>query len=105
MAGIQLNKCLSIFVGPTLITAFVHNFDDQRQWRNIFIIFAILSLTVNLITKIKGKLIYYQANILFCLVATDQPAEFTNKRKMTMEEEERGNYARKSCPHFSIGEE
>uniref|UniRef100_A0A914LWQ4 Major facilitator superfamily (MFS) profile domain-containing protein n=1 Tax=Meloidogyne incognita TaxID=6306 RepID=A0A914LWQ4_MELIC len=62
MAGIQLNKCLAFFISPALITIFVDQIKNKKEWNYIFVLFFVLS---------------FLANILFCLVATDKPQKFT----------------------------
>ncbi|CAK5031559.1 unnamed protein product [Meloidogyne enterolobii] len=62
MAGIQLNKCLAFFISPALITIFVDQIKNKKEWNYIFVLFSVLS---------------FLANILFCIVATDKPQKFT----------------------------
>uniref|UniRef100_A0A914QZB0 Major facilitator superfamily (MFS) profile domain-containing protein n=1 Tax=Panagrolaimus davidi TaxID=227884 RepID=A0A914QZB0_9BILA len=62
IANTQFIKCISLFTGPILVSIFVHDESDKGQWMTIFYIFGICS---------------FLANIVFCFMATDQPAAFT----------------------------
>ncbi|KAI1717195.1 major facilitator superfamily domain-containing protein [Ditylenchus destructor] len=62
IANIQFVKCLTLFIGPALMSIFVTDETVQSQWTKIFLILAVA---------------LFIANILFCVEATDKPAEFT----------------------------
>ncbi|KAH7696514.1 Major Facilitator Superfamily protein [Aphelenchoides avenae] len=70
IANIQFVKCLTLFVGPTLMAIFVHDETSNEQWRNIFILLAVTLII---------------SNFLFCRVATDEPAAFTKITRQTTE--------------------
>ncbi|CAD5226836.1 unnamed protein product [Bursaphelenchus xylophilus] len=57
-----------IIARPVLMNIFVHDIHDQSQWRLIFLLLS-------------GSL--FIANILFAIVATDEPAEFTKTDSAT----------------------
>uniref|UniRef100_A0A1I8AYP6 MFS domain-containing protein n=1 Tax=Meloidogyne hapla TaxID=6305 RepID=A0A1I8AYP6_MELHA len=84
MAGIQLNKCLAFFISPALINIFVKQIKNKKEWNNIFILFFILT---------------FLANILFCIMATDKPQEFTQ----TNEERNKINNCNNRKCYFCIG--
>jgi len=62
IAFTQFIKCLVFFVAPAMVAIFVTDESDAGQWHIIFYIIA------------SGLII---ANVVFCIYATDQPAEFT----------------------------
>lgn len=47
VANIQFVKCISLFIGPMLMTAFVRDETKQEQWRKIFLIFALVLISVS----------------------------------------------------------
>uniref|UniRef100_F1L849 Transporter n=1 Tax=Ascaris suum TaxID=6253 RepID=F1L849_ASCSU len=65
LSQIQFIKCLSLFVEPALVAVFIRN-NTLTEWRTVFIIHAV--------TLIIG-------NIIFCIVATDKPASFTQNEE------------------------
>uniref|UniRef100_A0A183BUK4 MFS domain-containing protein n=1 Tax=Globodera pallida TaxID=36090 RepID=A0A183BUK4_GLOPA len=80
VANIQFVKSLTLFVGPALMWLFVDDETDRDQWRNVFMLLAAMLIL---------------ANVLFAMVATDQPASFTQihaagaKSKLANGEEEK----------------
>lgn len=62
IASMQFTKALTMIIGPILVATFVKETENQKEWRVIFIGCAVMLIL---------------ANITFCLVATDEPADFT----------------------------
>uniref|UniRef100_A0A7E4V879 MFS domain-containing protein n=1 Tax=Panagrellus redivivus TaxID=6233 RepID=A0A7E4V879_PANRE len=63
ISNIQFIKCLTLFLAPALVAIFVTDDHSKEQWRTIFMILAATLII---------------SNFVFCFMATDQPAEFTN---------------------------
>ncbi|KHN82369.1 putative transporter C38C10.2 [Toxocara canis] len=70
LSQIQFIKCLSLFVEPALVAIFIRN-NKLTEWRTVFIIHAV--------TLIIG-------NIVFCMVATDKPASFTQEEEKNLKD-------------------
>ncbi|KAI6228969.1 hypothetical protein M3Y99_01168600 [Aphelenchoides fujianensis] len=58
----QFIKCACFFIAPLLVQIFVHDETNGSQWHPIFLIMS-------------GSL--FISNAIFCVYATDKPAEFT----------------------------
>ncbi|VDK68123.1 unnamed protein product [Anisakis simplex] len=61
LSQIQFIKCLSLFIEPGLVAIFIRN-NTLVEWRMVFIIHAVVLIV---------------GNVVFCIVATDKPADFT----------------------------
>uniref|UniRef100_A0A914E8L6 Major facilitator superfamily (MFS) profile domain-containing protein n=1 Tax=Acrobeloides nanus TaxID=290746 RepID=A0A914E8L6_9BILA len=72
IANIQFIKCISLFAAPGLVAIFVRDDTSEEQWRHTFFVLGTLLIA---------------ANILFCFMATDKPAEFTKITRKSKEEE------------------
>ncbi|KAI6200565.1 hypothetical protein M3Y96_00747500 [Aphelenchoides besseyi] len=62
IGSLQFTKGATLFLGPLLMNIFVQDVTEHSQWAKIYVILAIS---------------VFIANIWFCLIVTDKPAEFT----------------------------
>uniref|UniRef100_A0A915DUC3 Major facilitator superfamily (MFS) profile domain-containing protein n=1 Tax=Ditylenchus dipsaci TaxID=166011 RepID=A0A915DUC3_9BILA len=61
ISNIEFIRGLSLLIGPAVMAVFVKDESDQGEWRNVFIVLAVIMI----------------ASLLFCKFATDRPADFT----------------------------
>lgn len=87
IANTQFIKCSVFFVAPALMAIFVQDDSVAAQWHAIFYCTAgslILVRRSSLFTPFSGL----QANILFCVYATDKPQPFTFITEKKKEDEQ-----------------
>uniref|UniRef100_A0A7E4VI38 MFS domain-containing protein n=1 Tax=Panagrellus redivivus TaxID=6233 RepID=A0A7E4VI38_PANRE len=76
VSNIQFIKCVSLFIAPGMVSLFITDEESKAQWRLIFFVWTA---------------ILFVANIAFCFVATDEPADFTLITRETAREKSNGD--------------
>lgn len=79
IANIQFVKCLTLFLGPTLMAIFVVDETDKTQWRNIFLLLSGMLFIANafFVKYATGLLPSEFVSFINSYLFIDKPAAFT----------------------------